>query len=70
MDNANIHKAKILKSLYQHINIFYNAPYSPFMNPIEEFFGYLKNKIRKINYKNRHELIKITNQICNTVKPK
>ena len=47
--------------LNQYINIFYNAPYSPFMNPIEEFFGYLKNKIRKINYKNRHELIKITN---------
>ena len=33
-DNANIHRAKILKDLYSHINISYNEPYSPFMNPI------------------------------------
>ena len=45
MDNAKIHKCNIIKPLFSHLNIFYNAPYSPFLNPIEEFFSLLKNKI-------------------------
>ena len=47
MDNAKIHKCKALKPLFSKINIFYNAPYSPFLNPIEEFFALLKHKIRE-----------------------
>jgi hypothetical protein len=47
MDNARIHNAKILQPLFSKLNIFYSAPYSPFLNPIEEFFGNLKHIIRK-----------------------
>ena len=48
MDNAQPHYNKLLKPLFSKINLFYSAPYSPILNPIEEFFGYLKNKIRYI----------------------
>ena len=46
MDNAKIHKSKKSLPLFCKLNIFYNAPYSPFLNPVEEFFAYLKHKIR------------------------
>jgi transposase len=47
MDNAQIHKANILKETFSKLNIFSNAPYSPFLNPIEEFFAILKARVRK-----------------------
>ena len=47
MDNASIHKAKCLKQFFSKINIFFNSPYSPFCNPIEEFFAGMKYFIRK-----------------------
>jgi len=47
MDNAKIHKAKILEPFFSNFYILYNAPYSPFLNPIEEFFGNLKHNFRK-----------------------
>ncbi len=62
MDNANIHHAKILKSVFSKLNIFYSAPYSPFLNPIEGFFAILKGRISKENYKNRKELIALTHK--------
>jgi hypothetical protein len=39
MDNASIHKANCLKNLFSCLQVLYNAPYSPFLNPIEEIFG-------------------------------
>ncbi len=47
MDNAPIHHAKILKPFLSNFRILYNAPYSPFLNPIEEFFGNWKFNFRK-----------------------
>ena len=47
LDNASIHKAKKIKNLLTHLNILYLAPYSPFMNSIEEFFGLSKYYYRK-----------------------
>lgn len=47
MDNAPIHKAKVLKPFFSNFCIMFNAPYSPFLNPIEEFFGNLKFNFRK-----------------------
>lgn len=47
MDNAPIHKAKLLKPLLSHFQVLYNAPYSPFLNPIEELFGNWKHNFRK-----------------------
>lgn len=47
MDNAPIHKAKLLKPLFEHFQVLFNAPYSPFLNPIEELFGNWKHNFRK-----------------------
>ncbi len=47
MDNAPIHHAKILKPFLSNFKILFNAPYSPFLNPIEEFFGNWKFNFRK-----------------------
>ena len=47
MDNAPIHKAKILKPFLSNFCVLFNAPYSPFLNPIEEFFGTWKFNFRK-----------------------
>ena len=52
-DNAPIHHAKILKKLYSCINVFFGLGYSPFLNPIEEFFALIKWKIRFISKKNK-----------------
>ena len=58
MDNAKIHHAKLLYNLFSKLNIFFSAPYSPFLNPIEEVFGLLKHYLR-ISYKPiRYDLIK------------
>lgn len=47
MDNAPIHKAKILQPFFERFRSFYGPPYSPFLNPIEEFFGLWKHYFRK-----------------------
>ena len=47
MDNATIHHAKYVKNLLDILPIFYLAPYSPFMNAIEEVFGITKFHYRK-----------------------
>lgn len=47
MDNAAIHRAKILEPFLKHLRIFYAPAYSPFLNPIEEFFGLWKHYFRK-----------------------
>ena len=55
MDNAKIHRAKILRKIFISINIVYNAPHSPMLNPIEFVFGvYKMNKLFDIykKYKN------------------
>jgi len=57
MDNARIHHAKVLNELKLNLNFFYNAPYSPMLNLIEEFFGLWIHYILKIGFKNRFELI-------------
>lgn len=46
MDNASIHKARCWKKLRDYIIVCFNAPYSPFLNPIEEFFGSWKFNFR------------------------
>ena len=60
-DNASWHKSieKIFEKYFDNdLIILPNAPYSPDLNPIEEFFGCLKNKLRYFESKNIEELIK------------
>ena len=47
MDNASIHRANSLKSIFSNFCVLFNAPYSPFLNPIEELFGTWKYNFRK-----------------------
>lgn len=48
MDNAVIHKhsAVLETALRLKANVLFNAEYSPWLNPVENFFGYLKGKVR------------------------
>lgn len=46
MDNCGIHKKKSISRFLKLLPIFYNAPYSPFLNPIENIFGICKYSFR------------------------
>ena len=52
MDNASIHKRISTQKFLHSMNIFYNAPYSPFLNPIENFFGLVKKQFRELQMVN------------------
>ena len=47
LDNAPKHRAKIVKPPLEKLGMLYNAPYSPFKNPIEEYFSLIKHYYRK-----------------------
>jgi transposase len=49
MDNASIHHSDVVKTLCQEAGVIliYLPPYSPDMNPIEEFFAQLKQFIKR-----------------------
>jgi transposase len=48
LDNARIHKSRIVKEYAEenNINLIFNVPYSPEYNPIERVFSELKNYLR------------------------
>ena len=50
MDNAAFHKSEKSKTLITQTGcrILFLPPYSPDLNPIEQFWTYLKNKIKNI----------------------
>ena len=56
MDNATFHRKARLRELAEKAKceILFLPPYSPDLNPIENFWAYLKNKLRNIlpNYEN------------------
>lgn len=49
MDNASFHKSKEIKELIESKNckLIYQPPYSPDLNPIEHYWHFLKDLIRK-----------------------
>jgi transposase len=49
MDNAPIHKPKVIKALIEERGhkCIYLPPYSPFLNPIEEFWSKIKAGVRR-----------------------
>jgi len=48
MDNAAIHKSKIIKTIENSKNeLLYSVPYHPEINSIEKFFSQLKHYIKK-----------------------
>lgn len=50
MDNASFHRKKKLFQLAQSYNcrVIFLPPYSPDLNPIENFWSWLKSQLRKI----------------------
>jgi len=48
MDNAVIHKhQQVLETaMKMKAQVLFNAEYSPWLNPVENFFGYLKKHVR------------------------
>jgi transposase len=57
MDNVRFHKTQNIIDLFDTLNnkILFIPPYSPQFNPIENVFGVIKNKYKKINDKNNCE---------------
>ena len=57
MDNVSFHKSKIIKNIANNSsnNLLFIPPYSPELNPIEEFFSLLKLGI-KDNSNNRSNI--------------
>lgn len=48
MDNAVIHKhSAVLETARKlKVNVLFNAEYSPWLNPVEQLFGYMKKRLR------------------------
>lgn len=66
LDNASIHKSKIIKKYCEERNIFlvYLPPYCPDLNPIEWLWKIVKRKFRLIQW---DQLIKFEQKIRNTI---
>lgn len=55
-DNASVHKSQKLSEAFKvaGINLLFLPPYSPDLNPIEQFWSWLKAWIRALNQPNLH----------------
>jgi transposase len=49
LDNARIHSHSMVLETARRmkVNVLFSAPYSPWLNPIESLFGYLKNRTKE-----------------------
>nr|XP_004206232.2 uncharacterized protein LOC101241339 [Hydra vulgaris] len=67
MDNARFHHSSIVESAFRESNctIQFLPPYSPQLNPIEKFFGVVKNLFKGIQPRpnNSQEMIRIITEI-------
>jgi transposase len=67
MDNCATHKSRFYKKLKDFIPMIFLPKYSPFLNPIETYFGYLKREMKKENFRDEEELLKkLKQKILNT----
>jgi transposase len=68
LDNATIHKSKIVKdNLDSKVLLLFNAPYTPVLNPAEEFFAYIKQNLRKNPNSSENELTRSLASIINNM---
>jgi len=73
MDNARIHKAKIIREVIEESKneLLFSVPYHPETNAIEEFFSQLKHYIKKQSPQTYQEIYKtISNIIDSNIQPK
>lgn len=68
LDNASAHKSKFIQdTVGSKFNLFYNAPYTPQLNAIEEFFSLFKSKLRKMEFKTEKELVISVMKVLNDI---
>ena len=55
LDNARIHHhSNVLETARaMKVNVVFNAEFSPWLNPVESLFGYLKRKVREVEVSTR-----------------
>lgn len=70
-DNARVHHAKVIKDEFkQKLTLLFNAPYSPMMNPIEDFFSKFKKTIISQIPSNELSLVQCVRNALNTFQEK
>jgi transposase len=62
-DNAPVHRAHIIRKLFSNlgVNVMDWSPYSPYLNPIENFWAFMKAKIYElysIHTLNMHQILR------------
>jgi transposase len=65
MDNAVIHKSKLIRETIEYDNnhLLYSVPYHPETNSIEEFFSQLKHYIKKESPNTYDDIYKVISNI-------
>ena len=68
MDNARIHKAKIIREVIEESKneLLYSVPYHPETNAIEEFFSQLKHYIKKESPNTYEDIERVIKDIITT----
>ena len=70
-DKASIHKSKKIKSLIRKskCRLVFLPPYCPYLNPIENFWGWFKNKIRDVgsSFVTLQDAVNHLFQTCNLI---
>ena len=71
MDNVAFHRSPIVREIIElrGFQTCYLPPYSPFLNPIESFFGQWKNLIKTVAPTNEADLMRAINSINDYVTP-
>ena len=51
MDNARIHKHPLVMQTLKEkkVQVIFNSEYSPWLNPVEQLFNFIKRKLKKEN---------------------
>ena len=68
MDNAVIHRSKIIRQIIEESNnnLLYSVPYHPETNAIEEFFSQLKHYIKKESPNTHEDIERVIKDIITT----
>ncbi|CEP07115.1 hypothetical protein, partial, partial [Parasitella parasitica] len=72
MDNAPIHTAGQIDEMMvaRGYRSIYLPPYSPELNPIEQFWSIVKNKVKRSSFEATEDLATRIAEACNGVPPK
>ncbi|XP_061591431.1 uncharacterized protein LOC133456827 [Cololabis saira] len=71
-DNVSFHRAARVQEWFQdhqNVSVLYLPPYSPFLNPIEEFFSAWRWKVYERNTQTRVTLLQAMEEACADVSP-